>query len=142
MTKEELAKILDGSEYPLHIDEDVLNKAKESKLVIVSGSGDDNCSFDGAIYDEFGCYNGGEGMIDKDGIMYSWNENETYTEREAELYFERKKNAKLIQARWCEEEPYTWTYGFNIPHITFDIMNDGEKWCRGMVFSLDDLGEK
>ena len=36
----------------------------------------------------------------------------------------------------------SWSYLTDIPHKTFDIMEDGEIYCRGIVFSLDDLGEE
>jgi hypothetical protein len=40
---------------------------------------------------------------------------------------------KYIDAVWCEGE-YSWTYKTNIPHATFDIWEDGEKYCKGIVF--------
>lgn len=27
-----------------------------------------------------------------------------------------------------------------VPHATFNVMEDGEKFCRGIVLSMDDLG--
>ena len=38
-----------------------------------------------------------------------------------------------------KEEDYSWTYKTDIPHSTFDILEDGEKYCRGIVFALDEL---
>ena len=32
-----------------------------------------------------------------------------------------------------------WTYMTDIPHATFDVMDDGELYCRGIVFALADL---
>lgn len=33
----------------------------------------------------------------------------------------------------------TWTYATEIPHETFMIYEDGEPYCRGIVFSIDNL---
>lgn len=72
MKKEELAYLLDGAEYPLEIKEEYVKIAKEYDFVVVYGSSDDNCCFEGSICDEFGCYDGGECIIDKDGIINPW----------------------------------------------------------------------
>ena len=45
---------------------------------------------------------------------------------------------KYIDAVWCEGE-FTWTYNTNIPHATFDIFDDEEKYCKGIVFELKDM---
>lgn len=139
MNKEELAKILNGSEYPFRMDKDLVYKSINNNLVVIYGSSDDNCCALGSIDDEFGCYNGGSAKIDSSGFIQKWDENRRYTESDAQDYFNRKDGGKTIKALWCEEEPYSWTYETEIPHETFDILEDGEPFCRGIVFSLDDL---
>ena len=32
-----------------------------------------------------------------------------------------------------------WTYRTDIPHETFMIYEDGEPYCRGIVFNIDDV---
>jgi DNA-binding XRE family transcriptional regulator len=45
-----------------------------------------------------------------------------------------------IEAIWSPEEPAcSWLIKTDIPHATFDITEDGELFCRGIVFSIDDL---
>ena len=34
---------------------------------------------------------------------------------------------------------YAWIYRTEIPHACFDILENGEKYCKGIVFSLNDL---
>jgi len=38
-----------------------------------------------------------------------------------------------------DDRGYTFTYTTNIEHETFDIMEDGDTYCRGIVFSLDSM---
>ena len=143
MTKEELAAKLDGTEYPIYFDEKEIAEIKEANLVVVMGESDDGCGLGGSIHDEFDCYNGGECLIDKDGIINPWPNEQYEDEAEAEAYFKRKPNARKIEALWCdesdEENEYAWTYKTDIPHAKFDIMDEGEKWCQAFVFSLDDI---
>ena len=39
----------------------------------------------------------------------------------------------------CADPEYTWVYHTEIPHACFDIVEGNEKYCRGIVFSLNDL---
>ena len=140
MTKEELAKKLNGSEWPLQITTDLLD-GFESNLIIVHGEGNDVCKISGAITDDYYCFGGGEFLFDKIGIINSWP-NEMYDdEEEAEAYFERKESAHKIKAVWhgVRNSEYCWTYETDIPHANFDIMENLYKFCRDIVFSLDDL---
>ncbi len=48
----------------------------------------------------------------------------------------------MINIIWHDEEGGPcWTYETDIPHATFDIMEDGEKYCRGTVLDIKSLGE-
>ena len=38
-----------------------------------------------------------------------------------------------------EGDLITWCYKTDIPHETFMIYDDGEPYCRGIVFSIEDL---
>lgn len=48
------------------------------------------------------------------------------------------KGAAKITAIW-DNYGYSWTYKTTIPHETFEIMEGEQKYCRGIVFSTDDL---
>ncbi len=104
----EFAEGLNGREYGNEITPFEEKRAKELGFVIVFGYSDDNAEFRGDYDDEIGCYNGGR-VYEKDG--------------------------KYVDAVWCEGE-YCWTYETNIPHATFDIYEDGEKYCKGIVFEI------
>lgn len=107
-------------------------------IVVVFGASDDLIEFDGAIYDEQGCFNGGMIYLDKDGVSQGG---------------EKLNNS--IRAVWCGKDEYgkplpgdfkdengniiTWCYVTDIPHETFMIYDEGEPYCRGIVFLKEDL---
>ena len=130
MELKEFAAMLNGKEYryPQFAREEI-QIAKDNGFVIVYGASDDLMEFDGAIADEGGCFDGGKVYFDKNGV------SQDGTER-----------ANMIEALWCDEdikdengELITWTYKTDIPHETFMIYEDDESYCRGIVFSLNDL---
>lgn len=134
LTKEQLAQMLDGRAYRNEITREEVQLAKDNGLVVVFGYSDDNCELVGAIDDEIGCYEGGTLYFSESGLL----ENEC-DDDECPYFEQQKENAKTIEILWCEEDGYSWTYKTEIPHATFDIMEDGDKYCRGIVFSIDDL---
>jgi hypothetical protein len=132
MTKEELAYELEGVDYGEETTPEIEKKANESGLVIVFGYSDDNCEFRGAIYDEVGC---GDINFTKNGVFVEEDDLEVFEKYGASLPF------NTIKAVWSpEDEPeYSWIYKTDIPHATFNVYEDGEKFCRGIVFSINDL---
>lgn len=139
MTKEKLAAQLSGIQYPAHrnITKDHIEAAKASGLVIVYGASDDLMEFEGAIRDEFGCYSGGTALVDAKGLLPDRENIEE--DDELELFFKRKALAMKIEALWCREDGYCWTYSTDIPHATFDVLDGEDHYCRGIVFALADL---
>ena len=102
----EFADKLNGREYRKEMTLTEEQQAKELGFVVLFGSSDDLAEFRGAYDDEIDCFDGGR-------------------------VFE--KNGYYINAVWCEGE-YEWIYNTNIPHATFDVFEDGEKYCKGIVF--------
>ena len=140
MTKETLAACLHGREYPLTIGTGEKQAAKDACLVIVYGDSDDLMEFDGAIYDEAYAYKGTTILVDSFGMQTNFErlKDDDADEKDFEDYFNRKGCGRGIKAVWCDRG-YSWLYETDIPHATFDIMKDGEPYCRGIVFSLEDL---
>lgn len=138
MDKEALAKKLNNIEYPVRIDTETIEQAKADGLVIVYGASDDLMEFAGAIHDEVGCYDGGKALIDKEGLLPDRENIED--DDELEDFFQRKNNARTIEALWCKEEGYSWTYKTDIPHANFEVKEDDETYCKGIIFSLNDVG--
>ena len=131
-----LAVQLNGTEYPARFPSGLIAAAKEAGLVVVYGASDDLMEFEGAIYDEVGASNGKEVYVDQQGLFP--DRDSIVDDDELRAFFARQdaKPAK-ITANW-DTEGYSWTYTTTIPHATFEIVEDGEKYCRGIVFSLPD----
>lgn len=141
ITIEEVVAALNGVEYPVNIEKDFpdLNRRmKEAGIVVVYGASDDNMEFEGAISDEVSCYNGGFAYLNTSGMLV--NECDNY---ECPHFDKLKAMAAKIEAIWCEDttkDGYAWTYKTDIPHVTFDVVEEGEKYCRCIVFRLADVG--
>ena len=138
MDAKELAAKLNGREYWYEITDEEVRQAKEAGLVVVFGASDDLIEFRGAIRDEGDCYDGGEILFDSKGVLPSWGVASDSGES-AEAYFERKAKARTITALFANEPGYTWTYKTDIPHETFEIVEDGELYCRGIVFNIGEI---
>lgn len=126
MTKKKLAEKLNGRTYGDSF-KDIVKDARASGLVIVTGASDDLMEFQGAIEDEGGCFDGGKVYFDKKGV------SQDGTER-----------ANVIEAVWCggtNADGYeaTWTYKTDVPCERFEIWEDKELYCIGLVFSVEDL---
>lgn len=136
MTKEELAGWINGRTRRNEITKAEENIAKKDGLVVVFGYSDDGIEFRGAIYDERDCYDGGTIHVHRDGLLGRHDEECScpFCGYEAQ-----KKRCATIDALWDKEIGYSWTYETIIPHASFDIMSDDDKFCRGIVFNLSDL---
>ena len=146
MTPKELADALNGIEYSatmrLH-GSDLIKLAKNAGLVVAYGFSDDLLEFDGAIYDEKGCYGGTAVLIDTEGLLPSF-EAASEDEEACRRYFERKLNAREIEAIWRdspsdEMDDPPWILKTDIPHESFMIVEEGEPFSRGIVFSLSSI---
>ena len=137
-TAESIALMLTGREYPLEIPKDILAQAKAAGMVIVYGHSDDLMEFAGAIDDEIGVDGGGTAHLDRRGVL---DREQCESDEEIADYTIRKRTSQKIEALWCAEGDYSWTYATDLPHATFEVVEDGEPYCRGIVFALADLPE-
>jgi hypothetical protein len=133
LTKESLAARLNGRQMGHEILDSECAEAARAGLVVVFGYSDDNAEFRGAINDEVGCYDGGTLLIIRDSVHQFDADHARSCECPYCGYAEAVKSAARIEAIWGKDG-YSWTYRTEIPHATFDIMEDGEKFCRGIVF--------
>lgn len=130
MTVRGYAEMLNGREYgyPQFTKEEI-EIAKQNGFVIVYGASDDLMEFEGSIRDEGGCFDG--------GIVYFC---------ETGVVDDGSAETKCIEAVWCDKERtdeagnvIAWTYKTDIPHETFMIYDDGEPYCKAIVFRVDDI---
>lgn len=136
MTKEELAGKLTGREYRSEITPEEEDAARVAGLVVVFGTSDDLVECRGAIDDEAGAYGGKTLHVDCFGIIPSQRDDDWDDEKMASYFRRRDARPVEITALWCAEGGYSWTYETDIPHATFEILEDGEPYCRGIVFEL------
>lgn len=126
MTAFEMAMRLNGNQYLNEMTSADERVAKDNNLVVVFGYSDDCAEFRGAIDDELGCFDGGDFWVDKSGTV------DSVVER-------IPADAKKITAVWCGKSGASWEYETEIPHDTFNIYEDGELYCVGIVFSMEEL---
>lgn len=128
----EAAALLNGSEYREEGSRQLFADMATDGLVAVFGASDDLMEFRGAIDDEAGA---GTVAIGPDGLLKS-----DCDEGDDCPYFQRlAKAAPKIKALF-DREGFTFVYETAIPHATFIVKEDGEPYCRGIVFSLRSLG--
>ena len=130
MDAKELALLLNGRPYLNEITDDELSDARKNNIVVVFGRSDDLMCLSGGIADEVGCYNGTKVYIISRGVLTNECEDDRCP------YFSKlKEKAHFIKAVW-DKEGYSWIYETDIAHETFDIIEGGDKYCRGIVFDL------
>lgn len=131
MNIKQFAEMLNGRAYINEITKDEIKLAEELGFVVVYGASDDLIEFEGAINDESYCYKGGEIYLDENGIFED-------CACKCKYWAEAKEKAKIINAIWGECE-YAWQFETDIPHEIFEIFDDGEKYCKGIVFDIKSL---
>ncbi len=140
MDAKTLAAQISGREYGKELTKQEAEQARAAGLVVVYGASDDLMEFEGAIYDEFGCYEGGTALVDEKGLLDRDQIDDSDDEAIAD-YVARKKTARSIEAAWSDAGNPCWSYKTDIPHETFEIIDEGEIYCRGIVFALADLAQ-
>lgn len=135
LTKETLAARLNGREYRNEITKDEEAQAKAAGLVVLFGASDDLAELRGAIDDEIGCYGGGEALI-VNGALFEFDACDGPCKYAQAAEAEARKSGLSISILWSKDPNYSWIYATKAPHATFDVMEDGEKYCRGIVFEL------
>jgi hypothetical protein len=134
--RDEIAASINGNQYRAEVSKEIEVQAKAAGVVIVFGASDDLMEFRGAISDEVGAYDGGTGYVTREGLLQNECEDEDCP------HFNKIKQATAkIEAFWDDNvsgDDFTWTYKTAIPHATFEIFDEGDKYCRGIVFNLAD----
>lgn len=121
MTKEQFAAMLHGREYGSEITKEEEAQAESDGLVVVFGYSYDCMEIRGAITDEMSCWEG-----------------DTFWACNAGVFYDEFKGADKLDAIWLKDG-YSFVYETLIPHATFDILEYGDKYCRGIVFNHSDL---
>ena len=112
-------------------------QAKAAGLIVIFGARDDLMEFRGFVDDERGAPT--VALIDAKGVL-PFREDIEHDDEALKDYFARAPQVRADDALWAKEEGYSWTYRTDVPHVTFEIVDDGETYCRGIVIDAADLG--
>lgn len=135
MTAHELANILDGREYRKEMTKEEEALAKEAGLFVLFGYSDDCVEVRGAYSEEISAWEGTTILFDP--VNKCLLINHCPSGDDCPHWSPYAERAVEVEALWCQEPPYSWTFQTAIPHATFDVIEDGEKFCRGIVFHAD-----
>lgn len=134
-TAKEMADKLTGREYGSEISKAEALVAKQAGLCVVFGASDDLVEFRGAFHEECDAYDGGAIPIHPErGPL-----QDHVCDCEYCGYKDSSKDCHILHADWCKVDGYSWTFRIDIPHESFEIVEDGEPYCRGIVFKVADL---
>ena len=134
LTLAEAALALHGNQYREEGTLELFEQCKEAGIVVVFGASDDLIEFRGAIYDETPT---GEVYLDADGFIPNKCDCDDCP------YFAARISAgdhTTLKSNFGAED-YTFTYDINVTHDVFDIMEDDDKYCRGIVFHLSECDQ-
>lgn len=138
MSIKEFAAMLNGRKIHNEITKEEAILAKENNLVVVYGASDDLMEFEGAIDQEIDCWLGVTVYILQNEIIHR-SDYKDLDDYSPDYNIPDLTNTKSITSEWDSNAVPSWQYYTDIPHETFDIMEDGEVYCRGIVFSMDDI---
>lgn len=139
MNKEEFASLITGREYGKEMTCEEEAQAKASGLLVVFGASDDLTELRGVLHDEAGAWDGATHRIDAKGFIPTYEQAQDGDESDMADYFARKGKGIEVRAKWAAGD-YSWVIETDVPHATFEIVEGDEKYCRGIVIALADLG--
>lgn len=135
---DDLVNLIGNHEYGDDIPASAISLADQIGAAIIYGYSDDGIIVEGAVQDQAGVYGGTTVWVDEEGFL-PINENQNCTDAEIETISDYRKLVKRfdrsVKVEAIEEQDgYYWQYKTDWPHKTFEITEDGEPWCKGIVF--------
>ena len=135
MNAKEWATKLNGIQYPA---DEIYKQRKAIKadgLIVAYGMSDDLLEFNGAIDYEADAYEGRTVKLTPKPSVFSEDDNADtfeYNKKEIECFPE-------VKAIWTPRDDLgnvwaSWDILTDLPHETFNIMEDGELFGRGIIF--------
>lgn len=131
MNAKEWAQLLNGREYGDELSRDEEKQAAADGVIIAYGYSDDNVEFSGAVNEEVPAWEGSVFWITKGLEIYDPKKHKP-----------SERKVKIV-AIWCPTDVNkkswaSWEIRADVcEYHTFDIMEDGELFCRGIVFSKE-----
>ena len=129
-----VAERLNGREYMHEVTKEERNEFSYNGITVVVGASDDNVEFYGYIDDEIGCWEDITiPILDGEILKKCSDDCEDY---DCPLWKNALSMAKRIRARFTNDG---WKFDADFPHEKFIIMEDGEVFGEGIVFSREDM---
>lgn len=137
------AQLFNNSQYPLRLEYHQIETLKKAGLALVFGESDDLIEVVGAIQDETGAYEGGEFYLGSTGWLLISEvgtlQCDVDTIEDAKKLVKEYDRSLKIKAEW-DKDGYSWIISISgnveVPHAVFDILEDGEKFCRAIVVQV------
>lgn len=145
---EEFAQALDGRTYGHELTADDKTRARELGIVIVYGAYDDLCELEGALRDEIDCYEGRIAHLSQAGVIENTLQSKCFCGEtdECPLAQEFVQQGNALHIYWCREDEdadgFMWSFKIDVPSAAFHIYEDGDRYCRGIVFFKSSLIKK
>ena len=140
MNLQEFTAKLNGREYRNEITKAEEAFAKENGWLVLFGQSDDSVELRGAIYDEVSAMEGADLHFANKQLI---EVEEPFEDIDKQITFLAKYGllleGKKVEAVWDEEKDFVWTFETDIEHVAFDVLEDGEPFCRGIVFDLNKI---
>ena len=144
MKKEELAQLLDGIQNGAEMNDYEQIQARKNRLLVCFVVSDDFLRLRGIMYKDVVVYEKDTKYlyIGEDGDLTCISQKEI---EEIKMFLEDYNLGFIlpkipIKIQWSPKElDCSWLITTNIPHATFDIYDDGELYCRGIVLELTDI---
>lgn len=133
MNVKEWAERLNWREYREEMTTEEEKQAEADGMVIVFGASDDLIEFRGVIRNELGALDGGIYKMTAAKDVVPVNEHSANMNRALPDVRAIWSPTSGGMSSWA-----SWEIQSAIPHETFDIMEDGELYCRGIVFAWAD----
>ena len=140
-SRDNLAALLNRRDYLEEITPAEAAMAKVCGLVVIFGYSDDNIELEGAIRDEVGSFNGTTIHVANGKLLPPIDDDDVEALQKYGVYrqlLDQRKAATAIKCERCKDD-YAWYISTDAPHSTFDIFDDGEKFCRGIVIDLKEI---
>ncbi len=138
MNNQQFADLLTGRQYGKEITEEECQLAKKNNLLVAFGYSDDNLELRGLIHDEYSACEG-----TNQHFAINIYERFVHLEDLATMILLAEFGVKTvsIQAIW---QPATLDASWlittdDVPFATFDIFEDDELFCRGIVIEKADI---
>lgn len=132
----EWAQKLNGREYAEEVSREEKKQAAANGVIIIYGASDNILVFNGVIDEKISAIEGCEIKLTPDVSIFDPEKNkETFKYNSDQI-----KRFPVIKAIWCPEEiSASWLITTTLPYETFDIMEDREIFCRGIVLDAEEV---